>query len=135
MAEDENKVSKNFIETIKNWLALDDITLKINEEISQRRAEIKKINSEKEHYEKSIIEEFDKIQTNVIAVSDGKIKKSVKKVIKPLKREDIHKTIFQFTKDEKISFDLVDEMMKNRQTVEKINLKRTKDKESVIKKT
>jgi hypothetical protein len=134
MSEEENKVSKNFVNTIKNWLALDDSVLKLNEEISIRRTEIKKINSEKEQYEKSIIEELDKIQTNVIAVSDGKIKKSIKKVLKPLKKEDIQKTIFEFIKDEKKAFDLIEEMMKKRQSVEKINLKRTKDRESVIKK-
>lgn len=134
MSEEENTVSKNFVNTIKNWLALDDSILKLNEEITKIRTEIKKINSEKDQYEKSIIEELDKIHTTTISISDGKIKKSVKKVLKPLKKEDIQKTIFQFTKDEKKSFDLVEEMMKGRQTVEKINLKRTKDKESVIKK-
>jgi predicted RNA-binding protein with RPS1 domain len=130
----EEEISKNFVNNIKNWLSIDDNILKYNQEMSKIRAEIKKLNTEKEKYEKSIIQELDAIQTTVISVSDGKIKKSIRKIVKPLKREDIQKSIFEFTKDEKKSFDLVDQMMKNRKFVEKINLKRTKDKESVIQK-
>ena len=132
MSEEEKKISKNFIENIKNWLSLDNVVLKLNDEISKRRAEIKKINADKEQYEKEIIAEFDKMETNVIAVSDGKLKKTVKTTIKPLKKEDIHKTIFEFTKDEKKSIDLVEQMMKSRQSSQKINLKRTKDKNSIL---
>jgi len=133
MSEDQ-KVSKNFIDNIKNWLAIDDVVLKLTEEISKRRNEIKKLNADKQQFESSIIDELDKIQTNVVAVSDGKIRKSVRKITKPLNKEDIRKTIFEFTKDEQKSLDITDQMMKNRKTVEKINLKRTKDKESVISK-
>jgi len=123
MSEDQ-KVSKNFIDNIKNWLAIDDVVLKLTEEISKRRNEIKKLNADKQQFESSIIDELDKIQTNVVAVSDGKIRKSVRKITKPLNKEDIRKTIFEFTKDEQKSLDITDQMMKNRKTVEKINLKR-----------
>jgi hypothetical protein len=70
----------------------------------------------------------------VISISDGKIRKNVTKTQTPLKKEHIQKTIFDFTKDEVKTFELLDVMMKSRQTVEKVNLKRIKNRESVIKK-
>jgi hypothetical protein len=133
-SEEKKEVSNQFVNAIKNWVTIDDKIRKINEEVKKIREEIKTLNGQKEQYEKIVITELDKMEEKVIAISDGKIRKSVSKSQKPLKKEDIQKTIFQFTKDEKKTFEMIDEMMKTRQVVEKINLKRTKNNESVIKK-
>ena len=132
--EDKKEVSNKFISSIKNWVTIDDKIRKINEETKKLREEIKTLNGQKEQYEKSVLDELDKMEEKVIAISDGKIRKTVTKSQKPLKKEDIQKTIFEFTKDEKKTFDMVEQMMKSRPTVEKVNLKRTKNRESVIKK-
>jgi hypothetical protein len=94
--------------------------------------ELKILTSQKQEFEKLVLDELDKMDEKVISISDGKIRKNVSKTQKPLKKEDIQKTIFEFTKDEKKTFDIIEQMEKTRQTVEKINLKRTKNKESVI---
>jgi hypothetical protein len=133
-SEDKKEVSNKFVSAIKNWVTIDDKIRKINEETKKLREEIKTLNGQKEQYEKIVLDELDKMEEKVIAISDGKIRKSVTKSQKPLKKEDIQKTIFEFTKDEKKTFDMVEQMMKTRPTVEKVNLKRTKNRESVIKK-
>ena len=133
-SEDKKEVSNKFVSAIKNWVTIDDKIRKINEETKKLREQIKTLNSQKEQYEKTVLDELDKMEEKVIAISDGKIRKNVTKSQKPLKKEDIQKTIFEFTKDEKKTFDMVEQMMKSRPTVEKVNLKRTKNRESVIKK-
>ena len=133
-SEDKKEVSNKFVSAIKNWVTIDDKIRKINEETKKLREEIKTLNGQKEQYEKAVLDELDKMEEKVIAISDGKIRKNVTKSQKPLKKEDIQKTIFEFTKDEKKTFDMVEQMMKSRPTVEKVNLKRTKNRESVIKK-
>jgi uncharacterized protein (DUF3084 family) len=133
-SEDKKEVSNKFVSAIKNWVTIDDKIRKINEDTKKLREEIKTLNGQKEQYEKAVLDELDKMEEKVIAISDGKIRKNVTKSQKPLKKEDIQKTIFEFTKDEKKTFDMVEQMMKSRPTVEKVNLKRTKNRESVIKK-
>jgi hypothetical protein len=125
--EEKKQVSNKFINSIKHWVAIDDKMRKLKDEL-------KNLGNEKKEYEKSVIEELDKMDEKVISISDGKIRKNVTKTQTPLKKEHIQKTIFDFTKDEVKTFELLDVMMKSRQTVEKVNLKRIKNRESVIKK-
>jgi len=132
---EEKKVSNKFVNSIKSWVTIDDKIRKINDSIKKLKEEIKPLNTDKEQYEKAILDELDKMEEKVISISDGKIRKNIIKSQKPLKKEDIQKTIFQFTKDEKKTFEMIETMMNSRSVVEKINLKRTKNKESVIKKS
>ena len=125
--EEKKQVSNKFVNSIKHWVAIDDKMRKLKDEL-------KNLGNEKKEYEKSVIEELDKMDEKVISISDGKIRKNVTKTQTPLKKEHIQKTIFDFTKDEVKTFELLDVMMKSRQTVEKVNLKRIKNRESVIKK-
>jgi len=133
--EEKKQVSNKFVNAIKSWVTIDDKIRKINDSIKKLKEEIKPLNSDKEQYEKVILDELDKMEEKVISISDGKIRKNIIKSQKPLKKEDIQKTIFQFTKDEKKTFEMIETMMNSRSVVEKINLKRTKNKESVIKKS
>jgi DNA repair ATPase RecN len=130
--EEIKQVSNKFVNSIKNWVAIDDKIRKINNEMKKYKDELKILTSQKQEFEKLVLDELDKMDEKVISISDGKIRKNVSKTQKPLKKEDIQKTIFEFTKDEKKTFDIIEQMEKTRQTVEKINLKRTKNKESVI---
>lgn len=133
--EEKKKVSNKFVNSIKNWVTIDDKIRKINDSIKKLKEEIKPLNADREQYEKVILDELDKMEEKVISISDGKIRKNIIKSQKPLKKEDIQKTIFQFTKDEKKTFEMIETMMSSRSVVEKINLKRTKNRESVIKKS
>ncbi len=125
MSEDQS-VSQKFVESIKAWVAIDDRMLKLKEEL-------KKLNSEKKEYEVKVLAELDKMDQKVISISDGKLKKNVTKTQAPLKKDTIQKTLFDLTKDEKKTYDIIEQMMKSRPVVEKVNLKRTKNNDSFIK--
>ena len=126
--EEKKEVSNKFVKSIKNWVTIDDKIRKLSEEI-------KNLKNDKKEYEKLVLDELDKMQEKVISISDGKLRKNVTKSQAPLKKENIQKTIYDFTKDEKKTYEMIDQMMKSRQTVEKVNLKRIKNRESVIKKS
>lgn len=128
MSEEEKKqVTNKFVNSIKQWVTLDDRMQKLKEEL-------KKISNEKKEVEQIVLSELDKMDEKVISISDGKIRKNISKSQTPLKKEHIQKTIFDFTKDESKTSEIIDQMMKSRQTVERVNLKRTKNRESVIQK-
>ena len=95
---------------------------------------MKDLNDEKKEHEEIVLNELSKMEEQVINISDGKLRRNVTKTQTPLKKEDIQKTIFEFTKDEQKTFDMIDKIMASRQTTEKVKLVRTKNKESVIKK-
>jgi hypothetical protein len=125
--EEKKQVSNKFVNSIKNWVAIDDKIRKLSDEV-------KNLKNDKKEFEKIVLEELDKMEEKVISISDGKIRKNVTKTQAPLKKENIQKTIYDFTKDEKKTLEMIELMMKSRQTVEKVNLKRIKNRESVIKK-
>ena len=127
MSEDNKKeVSKlptrELVDSIKNWVGIDDKIKKLNDEI-------KTLKNEKKEHEVVILQELEKMDESTIGISDGKLKKNVLKSQTPLKKDIIHKSIFEFLKDEKKTLDILDHMNKARPTVEKINLKRIKNRE------
>lgn len=126
MSDDEKvetpkTVSKEFINAIKKWVSLDDNSRKLKEQM-------KNITAEKKEFEEIVLQELDKMDEKVIEISDGKLRRNISKTQVPLKKEHIAKTLDEFTKDNIKTHELIDSMMKSRQTVEKINLKRTKNK-------
>ena len=127
MSEDNKKEvpkvpTKELIESIKNWVGIDDKIKKLNDEI-------KTLKNEKKEHEVVILQELDKMDESTIGISDGKLKKNVLKSQTPLKKDIIHKSIFEFLKDEKKTLDILDHMNKARPTVEKVNLKRIKNRD------
>jgi hypothetical protein len=75
------------------------------------------------------------MEEQVINITNGKLRRNITKTQTPLKKEEIQKTIFEFTKDEQKTYDMIDKIMSSRQIKEKINLKRIINRESVIKKS
>ena len=94
---------------------------------------MKDLNDEKKEHEEIVLNELSKMEEQVINISDGKLRRNVTKTQTPLKKEDIQKTIFEFTKDEQKTFDMIEKIMASRQVSEKVKLIRTKNKDSVIK--
>jgi hypothetical protein len=121
-SEEKKKVSNKFIDSIKSWVVLDDKIKKLKEEI-------KTLTTDKTEYEKIVLEELDKMDEKVISISDGKLRKNVTKTQVPLKKEHIQKTILDLTKDQIKATSIFNDMMKSRQTVERVNLKRTKNRD------
>lgn len=123
---DEKKIPLKFIEIVKNWVLLDD-------KINKLKNEIKDLTSEKKENEIEILQGLDKLEENTIAINDGKIKKNILKSQGPIKKELIHKSIFDLIKDEQKTQDILTNINNSRQVVEKINLKRIKNKNNTAK--
>jgi hypothetical protein len=128
MSEDNKKEitkmpTQELVESIKLWVNIDDKIKKFNDEI-------KTLKNEKKEHECIILQELDKMDENTIGITDGKLKKNVLKSQTALKKDIIHKSIFEFIKDEKKTLDILDHMNKARPTVEKVNLKRIKNRDS-----
>ena len=128
MSDSNKKPSEKLISCIKHWVQIDDRVRKLKEEM-------KELNDEKKTYEETVLTELEKMDEHAINISDGKLRRNVTKTQSPLKKEEIQKTIFEFTKDEQKTFDMIEKIMASRQVTEKVNLKRTKNRESVIKKS
>ena len=127
MTEDSTKeISQKFVNSIKNWVSIDD-------RIKKLREEMKELNTEKKQYEEIVITELDKMEEKVIAITDGKLHKNISKTQEPLKKDIIHKSIMNYIKDEVKTKEIIDNMMKSRKVVEKVNLKRTKNNEALKK--
>lgn len=114
---DKKEISEKFVNSIKKWVDLDD-------KIKKCREEMKNYTNEKKEVETIILKELDKMDEKIINLKDGKLKKSVSKTQAPLKKENIHKSILTYLKDESKANELLDNMMQSRPTVERINLKR-----------
>jgi hypothetical protein len=128
MSENNKKPSEKLVISIKHWVHLDD-------KIKKLKDEIKEINNEKKEHEEVVLDELSKMEEQVINISNGKLRRNVTKMQTPLKKEEIQKTIFEFTKDEQKTFDMIEKIMSSRQVKEKVNLKRIINRESVIKKS
>ena len=87
MSESEKKPSEKLIISIKHWVQLDDRVRKLKDEI-------KELTDEKKNHEEVVLAELLKLDEQVIAISDGKLRRNVTKTQAPLKKEEIQKTIF-----------------------------------------
>ena len=127
MSESNKKPSEKLITSIKHWVQIDD-------KIRKLKNELKELNDEKKTHEEIVLVELSNMDEQVINISDGKLRKNVTKTQSALKKDEIQKTIFEFTKDEQKTFNIIEKIMATRRVTEKVNLKRVKNRESVIKK-
>jgi hypothetical protein len=127
MSENNKKPSDKLISSIKHWVQLDDKVRKLKDEM-------KELSNEKKSHEEVVLSELEKMEEQTINISDGKLRRNLTKTQAPLKKEEIQKTIFEFTKDEQKTIDMIEKIMSSRPVTEKVNLKRVKNRESVIKK-
>ena len=123
---ENKKPSEKLINSIKNWVFFDD-------KIRKLKDEMKDLSQEKKNFEEIVLDELSKMEEDVISITDGKLRKTVIKTQSALKKENIQKTIFEFTKDEQKTFDIIEKIRISREVKEKVNLKRTKDKDTFIK--
>ena len=124
-SESENEeikkdITEEFKEVVVNYVKTDD-------EIRKKTNEIKELKDEKKEYETFILEYMDKINENVISISDGKLRMNKSKTKAPLKEENIQSAIYSITNDEKQSIAMTKHIFENRPLTERVNLKRTKN--------
>lgn len=120
MAENQKKISPEFIASVKKYLEIDDILKDIKEKS-------KKLNADKKNNEEFILEYLKSIDEKVIDVQDGKLRRNISKTQAPLKKELIQKTLSTIIGDNNKATEITDQIIKSRPTVEKVTLKRTKN--------
>jgi hypothetical protein len=123
MSETENKktVSPEFVNTVKKYLETDD-------KLKEHREIIKKLTSDKKEKEDFILNYLQSIEESVIDVRDGKLRRNISKTQAPLKKEQIHKTLTEIVGDSIKAQAMTDQIIKSRPIVERVTLKRTKNK-------
>ena len=121
MSDSEIKdITEEFVEVVKSWVKLDD-------EIKKRNDEIKEFKTERKEYEIFILEYMDKINENVINISDGKLRKNKSSTKPPLKQEFIQNALLDITNDSVKAMEITKYILYNRPKTERVNLKRTRN--------
>ena len=120
---DSNKkqISQEFVQAVKKYLEVDD-------KLREIKDRTKKLNTEKKEKQEYIINYLTSIEESIIDVADGKLKKTITKSQAPLKKELIHKALTDLTGDSVKAQSMTETIINSRPTVERVNLKRTKNK-------
>ena len=120
---DSNKkqISQEFVQAVKKYLEVDD-------KLREIKDRTKKLNTEKKEKQEYIINYLTSIEESIIDVVDGKLKKTITKSQAPLKKELIHKALTDITGDSVKAQSMTETIINSRPTVERVNLKRTKNK-------
>lgn len=120
---DENvqeKVTTDFKNKVLKWLTIDD-------QIREMRTKSKELTVQKKEHEEYILSFLEKVGEKELAVSDGKLRRNISKTKKPLSKEWIQKSLTELIKDKTKAVTMTDHIINNRETVERVNLKRTKN--------
>lgn len=118
--EDTKPISSEFKDLVVTWVEIDDKIRKLN-------AQLKEFKDEKKDYEQAVLSYLEKIGENVIEISDGKLRRNVSKTKGALKHEIIQSALTDCTSDPEKAFQMTNYIMNKRPIVERINLKRTKN--------
>ena len=122
--EDNGEISKEiteeFVEVVKNWV-------KINDDIRKKNQEIKELKDERKEFETFILEYMDKINESVINISDGKLRRNKSASKGALKQDSIQHALLDITQDSAKAMQMTKYIMDKRPVVERVNLKRTKN--------
>ena len=120
---DSNKkqISAEFVQAVKKYLEVDD-------KLREIKDKTKKLNTEKKEKQEFILNYLTSIEESIIDVADGKLKKTITKTQAPLKKELIHKALTDLTGDSVKAQSMTETIINSRPTVERVNLKRTKNK-------
>ena len=116
----QGKVTKHFKKKVLEYLDIDD-------EIRDLRVKVKELTTEKKENEEFILNFLEQVGEKELATRDGTLRRNVYKTKAPLKKETMIESLTEITKDKVKSTKIVEQMMNNRPTVERVSLKRTKN--------
>ena len=117
--ENQKQITEEFVEVVKSWVKIDD-------EIREYTSKIKDLKKERKEFEEFILEYMENINENVIEITGGKLRRNKSQTKTPLKEQNIQSTLYEITKDNQKSIEITKQIMENRQSVERVNLKRTR---------
>ena len=119
-AQIPEEVTEEFVEVVKSWVTIYD-------DIRKKMAEIKELKDERKEFEVFILEYMDKVNENVIDISDGKLRRNKSNTKGGLKQEMIQTALLDMTQNTSKAMEMTKYIMDNRPTTERVNLKRTKN--------
>ena len=117
---EKKKVSPEFVQAVKKYLEIDD-------KIREIRVMTKNYNTEKKQKEEIILNYLQSLEEDSINVADGKLRRNISKTQAPLKKEYIQSSLTQIIGDANKAMAITDQIIKSRPTVERITLKRTRN--------
>ena len=116
----QEKVTTDFKKKVLKWLEIDD-------EIRKIRSKTKELINDKKQYEEFILSFLENVGEKELAVNDGKLRRNVSKTKAPLNKASIQKALTEVLKDKTKATTMTDHIINSRPMVERINLKRTKN--------
>jgi len=126
--DNDNKISNIFKEKVINYIKIDDL-------IRKKQEEIKELKDKKEECEEYILKYLDKSDAGFVNVPGGKLIKNQSETKGTLKVETIKESIIEGIKKEKLTNseevnkklieDIIEIMEEKRGKVNRVNLKRT----------
>lgn len=116
----QEKVTTDFKKKVLKWLEIDD-------EIRSIRAKTSELTKEKKQYEEFILSFLEDVGEKELAVNDGKLRRNVSKTKAPLNKASIQKALTEIVKDKTKATTMTDHIINSRPMVERVNLKRTKN--------
>ena len=119
--ENQKKVTKEFKDKVLKWVLLDN-------EIRQLKKKSRELTKEKKNNEKFILTFLESVDEKVIEIQDGKLRRNISKTKAPLKKAGILAALTQITGDGIKAKELTEHILNARPDVERVNLKRTKNK-------
>jgi len=117
----QSKVNKAFTNNVKKWLAIDD-------EIRAIRKKSKELTKEKKDFEDNILNHLEEVKEKEFNVPDGKLRRNIYKSKAPLSKDSIQSALNEIIKDKTQVSTMTEHIIKSRKIVERVNLKRTKNK-------
>lgn len=117
------QVSKQLVDTVRKYVEIDN-------SIKQLKDEIKKFTDSKKKCQEFILEYLSTSEEQQIEITDGLLKRDVKKTQAPLKKETIQSTLTRIVGDNVKASQMVEEIYKARPTIEKVSLRRIKPKKT-----
>jgi hypothetical protein len=115
--ESKKQVSKEFVNTVKKYIEIDD-------KLKYIKKQLKVLNGDKKEHENYILNYLQSIEENVIDIPDGKLKRNINKTQSPLKKEIIHKVLADIIGDSNKAMLIMEEINNSRPMVERVSLKR-----------
>ena len=125
MSQEEFQFCKEELKSnVKQYLEIDDQIKALNKAISERRKTKKKLSEE-------ILSTMKNFEIDNMNTKNGRLIYSVKKTTKPLNKKNLISGLNIYFKDEDKTAEVSKVVLDNRETVEKISLRRTVNKNFV----
>ena len=115
--ESKKQVSKEFVNTVKKYIEIDD-------KLKYIKKQLKVLNGDKKEHENYILDYLQSIEENIIDIPDGKLKRNINKTQSPLKKEFIQKVLAGIIGDSNKATLIMEEINNSRPIVERVSLKR-----------